>query len=461
MATEVKPKINCKECLGDRHETCLNPETCRCADPEYNHGIKKESLKDGVKVKKSTEESRAQLLKDAQDIHTGQEIDQIIKSCFGDNNRCKYTLLFLIEKKKIISRSELDKIIIDSFERNELEFHYKELIKTITFVFNSNEVFTVLKNTAYELGEEGISILLDRKQTTEVAYWILGKFSIKRIDLTGDLLFFNGKYYEKNAEILVRRHSRECLIDSTNGDMNEIVKYVEDKSNIITFDEIAKSAHLKCFLNGIYNIKTGEFNKEFSKENIILQQIPHNFNTKAKWKKIEKVVSQILTNEKDKQMFYDQISLCLHPYNGVDMQYGGIGQAGTGKNQLVDLVILTLGSENVSDASIHSIANDMTIQKDVAYKMANIDGELSSESIKHIDTIKKWITQDPFTGRGIYEHSTTFRPSSRLFFMANELYEIPNSDDADAIYDRTYLAKINNRFRHTKKQIVAFGAFCA
>ena len=37
--------VNCKECMGDRHESCLNPETCLCADNK--HG---ESLLNGVRV---------------------------------------------------------------------------------------------------------------------------------------------------------------------------------------------------------------------------------------------------------------------------------------------------------------------------------------------------------------------------------------------------------------------------
>ncbi len=43
----VEIQINCKECLRDRHDTCLS-ENCLCAN--NNHGVKKPSLADGVKV---------------------------------------------------------------------------------------------------------------------------------------------------------------------------------------------------------------------------------------------------------------------------------------------------------------------------------------------------------------------------------------------------------------------------
>ncbi len=417
----------------------------------WQQGKPKESLKDGVRVDYDKPIDR----EDVGSINHDIIIEEIINNFkdYGVVGQCKNVLLYLVCKKQIIVKSELIKITKEQLKKNDLSIgSEKESVKLLLAIINSKDVFTEIKNTAYELGTLGASILLDRKQTTEVAYWILGRFAIKRIDLTGDLLFFNDQYYQNEAEALIRRSARECLIESSNGDMSEIVKYVEDKSKIITFNDIAKHAHLKCLLNGTYNIKTGEFVNSFSKDNIILRQIPHNYDISKKYKKIDQVVTQIISDKIDKQMFYDTISLCLHPYNGVYQQFGSRGLSGSGKSQLVDLVTLTLGSENCSNAPIHLLARDLTIQKECAYMMCNFDPDLSDENVEHLDTIKKWITQDQFTGRGIYGHTTNFRPSSRLMFNANELFELPNNRDADAIYDRTYLARLDNRFRHTKKE---------
>lgn len=113
---------------------------------------------------------------------------------------------------------------------------------------------------------------------------------------------------------------------------------------------------------------------------------------------------------------------------------------------------MVLGNENVDHAKIHDIAKDQTLQQDVAYKMLNIDDDMSASDIERVDVCKKWITQDMFTGRSIYAHKVTFRPTTRLMFMANGLYEIPNSDDAEAIYERTHLIKLHNKFRNTEKE---------
>lgn len=420
--------------------------------PKPTNEIPKDSLKNGVGGIE-TKSINPNVGDDFFRVNMSIDIEEVIKNSHGGfTDKCKNVLLYLITKQRIIANSKQSEIMFLELKKCNIEYTVKELNDSIISICQSQEVFTEIKNSAFKLGTLGKSILLDRKQTTEVAYWILGRYSIKRIDLTGDLLFFNDQYYQNEAEPLIRRSARECLVNSSNGDMNEIVKYVEDKSTIITFDDIANHAYLKCLLNGTYNIKTGEFVKSFSKDNIILQQVPHNYDESKKYKQIDEVVTQILSNKIDKQMFYDAVSLCLRPYNGVNFQYGGIGRSGTGKNQLVDLVSLALGSKNCTHTPIHLLSTDLTLQKECAYAMCNFDPDLNDENINHLATIKKWVTQDPFTGRGIYGHKTTFRPMSRLMFMANELFELPNNKDADAMYDRTYLAKLDNRFRHTDKE---------
>lgn len=295
--------------------------------------------------------------------------------------------------------------------------------------------------------------MFDTTQLIETGEWIKGRLEIKRIELTGDMLWFNDQYYQHEAEAQIRRIARQRIAKAKNKDISEVVKYVEDTCHVINWTDIEKSIHLKCLLNGIYDIKTGIFYTKFNPDYIILNQIPHSYSEDNTFEKIHEKVTELIPIEKERQSYYDFISTCMHPYTGVDYQFGTIGGTGTGKSQLGKLAQMTLGNENVGDATIHLIAKDQTTQKNMAFKMLNIDYDLNSESIKQIDVIKKWITQDGFTARGIYAQSTTFRPMSRLMFMANELYEIDNEDDAEAVYDRTYIIRVDKKFRHQKEEI--------
>ncbi|KFM21155.1 phage-plasmid primase P4 family protein [Marine Group I thaumarchaeote SCGC AAA799-B03] len=195
------------------------------------------------------------------------------------------------------------------------------------------------------------------------------------------------------------------------------------------------------------------FSTKFDPNHIILNQIPHNFDESKQCPNITKRVSEIIVDDNDKQSYFDFGSNCLHAYTGIDFQFGGVGIAGTGKSQLAVLLQLTFGSDNVTHATIHSIAKDPTTQKDIAYGFLNIDEELKSDDVKNIEILKKWITQGRITARSIYAHNSNFRPTSRLMFLTNGIYEIGNPDDALAIYERTHLIKLTQKFRHTKKEI--------
>lgn len=410
-----------------------------------------ESLKSGVKVGvsdfKNTESEVDMALRKA------SRLESIIDKGYGDNTSdfvMREMTSLLIEVRHMVSIIEIGieiKSWCKRFGVNDVDYDI------ITDVINDPNIFPIVREICFQKGRKKELIIFDKSQLTEASYWLMGRYYIKRIDLTGDLLFFNDQYYERDAEALIRRNARKLFNKTKNNDINEIVKLIQDSCNVIKWKNIENSINKKCLMNGTYDIDSGVFVEGFDPENIIVNQIPHSYNPIEKWGEIEKVVKTILVDDNDRQSFYDSISNSLRPFTGIDFQFGGVGQPGTGKSQLCELTSLVLGEENVGGAKIHDIAEDPTVQKDMAFKMMNIDDDLDSSTFEHIDVLKKWITQDMFTARSIYEHSTTFRPQARLMFMANDLFEIPNPDDAEAIYERTHIIRIENKFRGENGQV--------
>ena len=355
-----------------------------------------------------------------------------------------------ITKQKIIEKSEITKKLNSWKSRFNIEIDTK---KTIDGVFNDKKIFKEVQEIAYQYGKSDTKITFDKDQTVEVVFWLLGKYRIKRIEITGSLICFNGKRYEEVTEEFISRSARQCLIKSTNNTMKEIHGHIKDRAQVIKNKDIEKHVHLKCLENGIYNIKTGEFSKDFDPDYIILNQIPHDYDEDCTFEGIEKILKTILVDDISRQKFYDFLSTCLHPYTGIDFQLGNLGPPGTGKTQLGKLSEMVLGEDNVSHATIHAISEDPTLQMGIAYNMLNIDGDLSPEDIKQLDVLKKWISQEKFTNRRIYGYAETFRPTTRLMFMANDLYEITNENDAQAIYERTDILKVEQKFRGTDNEI--------
>lgn len=439
--------------MQDNHNKCNNAN-CRCLD--NNHGEKIWTLKDGVRVNDKYTPPKNEPLEFENSQRDAERLEELLDNGRGNNSE-EYALIeiteLLITSKHLVSIIDIVNELNQWWKKFNIKINSVEIDKIVTSVLSGSKTFSSVKQICFKLGQRRRKIIFDKSQLIEVAFWLMGRYHIKRVELTGNLLSFNDRYYEKDAEALIRRKARECLVKSKNSDMNEIVKYIEDTCQLIKSADIEKSVHLKCLLNGTFDIKSGTFAPTFSPDHIILNQIPHDFDENSKYDEIEKRVGEIIVNEKDKQSYYDFISTCLHPYTGIDIQLGNVGIAGTGKTQLTELARMLLGEDNVSGATIHSLAKDPTTQIDVAYSFLNIDEELKSNDIDNIEVIKKWVTQGIFTGRSIYSHNTTFRPTSRLMWATNTIYEIANPDDALAIYERSYLLKLIQKFRHTDKEI--------
>jgi len=411
-----------------------------------------DSLKVGVKVgesdfKEPTDEEK--------DERRKMELEKLLEN--GRENNSGYWAMtrlieLLVTVERIISKPKLKKKIVKWVSRFSYDLKMTDINDSIDIFFSDSDNLKIIRQLAFELGKEDKTMLFDRSQIDEVAYWIMGRYHVKRIELTGDLLFWNDKVYDTKAIALIRRACRTIFTSSLNRDLTEVLRMIEDTCDVITWVDIESSIHLKVLENGTYNIKTGEFVDSFDPDNVILNQIPHSY-IDTPWDDIENVVSTIITDRNDRESFYDFLSICFHPYNGIHIQFGGVGPPGTGKSQLAELAIMVFGTKNVKNAAVHQLADDQTTQKQVGYSMLNIDSDLSGESIEHLDVIKKWVTQDNFTARGIYEQPVDFRPTSRLLFFANELYEMSNPDDAEAIYERTHLIKIENKFRGSQKEI--------
>jgi len=482
-------KWNCPACNLDKHNECNAPQGsdgCLCAEDNHIY-ICDDCKKDGVfsethgiceklyfdsngqsscKCENIGHHRNQKLTANKIPIKEPMEYEQAIRDeerlwnllneGTGNDNPTfvlveLVTLLVIVEH--MVSKFDLIKKLIPFCKKYNVAV--EEIDGAIESVWADEDKFRWIKQISYTLGSRGIKVRFDRTQIIEAGEWIKGNNFIKRIELNGELLCYNGQYYKSNGEAFIRREARKAIDKPKTTDVSEVYQHIKDTCDLITRRDIEHSIHIKCLNNGLYNIKTGVFSPKFSPDYIILNQIPHNFDETAKYDKIDEVVKSIIPDKRLRQSFYDFISTCFHPYTGVDYQLGLVGVSGTGKSQLGDLVKFVIGNEdeNYVTMKIHDMANDQTLQVKAGNKMLSFDDDLNDQSIKQIDVIKKWVTQSSFTIRKIYDEGITFRPTSRLMFAANDLYEIPNSDDAEAIYDRTYLIRIDKKFRHKDTEI--------
>lgn len=379
---------------------------------------------------------------------------------------CIWLIMHMINKLKIINKSEIISKITSWFLRvleKKVKYkddeRYKSISASFKFdiiiknVFNNVDVIESLKKLAVMYGTMKESILLTKDQHLEAAIYIVERYNVKRHGLDGRLIYFNEIHYDDKTEAFLNRQIQHLMIRPRNVDLKEVYNAIKNESPLITLEEIQKHSHMVCLLNGTYNIKTREFSTIFSPDYYIFDQIPYNYGGTQPYPEIKKFITTLIPEESDRAFYYDFTSTCFHPYNGINFQLGLVGPAGTGKTELNRLAGKCFNDDRVHGATVQRISDDATIRVDVSFGRLNIDGDMTDMGISQISNTKKFISQEVFTDRPIYNHSDKYRPSSRLMFSANSLYEISNKDDADAIYDRSKIIKILKKFRHTTQDI--------
>jgi len=469
-------KINCENCISGNHNECLTSE-CSCAEDDHGKNYICDDCKKTGTFEDVHRKCETQWLSDGKQTSCTcpnigharnnnrefaaptersdeQRLWQLENEGTG-NDSPEYVLPEMV-RLVIFAENMVSKIEIQNRLKPFCKRHHIELDKidlAIDIVWSDLDTYQEILKTASKIGAANIKTSFDRTQLAETANWITASNHIKRIELDGEMLYFNGKYYEGKAQALIERQATLLIVKSKNSDINEVVKHIERTCELITWDQIETSSHMKCLNNGLYDVERGVFSPDFDPQYIILHQIPQDYNESNTFEKIDEKVTELIPDDTSRQAYYDFLSSCLIPYSGIDYMLGLVGQTGSGKSQLTELAIKLFGDDNVFSAKFQILAKDQTTQKDAAKKMLNIDDDVSNESVHQIDTIKKWVTQSRMTGRSIYAQAATYRPMSRIMFAANDLFEIPNPDDAEAIYDRSYLIRIDKKFRRQSNEI--------
>jgi len=392
----------------------------------------------------------------------------------GLSGDCYWLVLYMIKNLKIINKAKIHTTLTNWFlkvaktamdlKNDELYDNvglvdgssmFKDVIKS---VFNNEDVISSLKELAREYGRLKERITVSKDQHMEAAIYLMERYHVRKHGLDGKLIYFNDIHYDRSSEAFLMREAMHMMIRTKKSDLKEVLNYIENDSQLITLFEMTQHTHIICLLNGTYNIKTGEFSTIFSPDYYIFDQIPYNYDNMKPFDTIKNFVNEMIPDEKDRQFYFDFGSTCFHPYNGIYFQLGLVGPPGTGKTQLCKLNSKLFNEDTmVFDPTIQAIADDATTRKDTALGRLIVDGDMHDTGIKTVSNLKREISQENFTDRSVYEHSGKYRPSSRIMFSANSLYEISNKDDASAIYDRTKLIKFNKKIRFTiqdKKEFV-------
>lgn len=234
---------------------------------------------------------------------------------------------------------------------------------------------------------------------------------------------------------------------------NEIQKQILKTSDIqITkedTDEMFTHRNLLCFKNGVYDRRSKTIVPHDPKYHF-LSQIPVDYDSNAKCKDIEEYLKVTFTDCDDEMEWLGYI---LTSDNWMERMSFYVGQGATGKSTYFNLIGRFFGSEFISSATPHQLAdNNGYYLANLLGKTLCISGDIGSSKIKQFHVLKMLTGNDFIEARVAYGHPFRFQNKSKIMYSMNETPII--DDKTDGASRRLRIVKMDNKHDNTNRFII-------
>lgn len=201
--------------------------------------------------------------------------------------------------------------------------------------------------------------------------------------------------------------------------------------------------------NGILNVLTREL-KPFNPEKIFFNKLPISYDPKQKCPKIDQFLSDILSCEEDRKVFYELGGFCLLKEYVFEKAFIFVGDGRNGKDKSLELLKRSLGIENCCNVPLSSLIPDSFVISEFFGKMANISGDIGNDDLKDTSMFKALTGRSLVSGQRKFLNAITFVNHAKFIFACNDL---PFAyDNSRGFWDRWVLLEFPYTFV-TKEEI--------
>jgi putative DNA primase/helicase len=260
---------------------------------------------------------------------------------------------------------------------------------------------------------------------------------------------YNGRYHEPNGEQYIKSEVQDIIGAKCTPTMkNNVISCVKDNKELwINRDDFNKDKNLINLKNGIYNIKTKEFNKH-TPRHLFTYEIPVDYGPNAKCPKIMKFFKEVLSPE-DILVIQELFGYCLYPSYQIEKAFIFLGDGANGKSTLLNLLTRFLGKNNISSVPLQVIGKDKFAASDLYGKLANICADIPNTALNNTSLFKMLTGQDSIRAEKKFKDPFNFYNIAKHIFSANQIPPSP-ADQSDAFFRRWILINFPNRFIGSK-----------
>jgi putative DNA primase/helicase len=257
---------------------------------------------------------------------------------------------------------------------------------------------------------------------------------------TQEILWFNGSFYENNGERVIEQRINYYLDEAmTTRNKQETMTFIKTKE-FVKREELEPPVNLINLKNGVFDTEKKEL-LPHSPEYKFLNEIPINYSSNAKIDKIKSFIEDTL-DMNDVPLIQEFLGDCLQRNYSYKRAIMCVGPRDTGKTQLLQLIDIFLGHDNVSNVNLWDLCTDRFASIELYRKLANVCSELDPEEITHIDKFLSLTGGDWQSGQKKHQDRFKFRNYAKIIFACNQIPDTTNKNEA--FYVRWIVLVFNN-----------------
>lgn len=265
------------------------------------------------------------------------------------------------------------------------------------------------------------------KATELLTEFILNKLKIytTKVDLKQESWVYKEGIYVPQGRSEVKELLRDILDEYYNQFYFNLVMV---KIEVDTFIEPVKFFNNNIIeeipvQNGVLNIFKRELS-DFTPEKIFFSKLPIEYNPGINCDKIDVFLSEILSREEDRKVFYEIGAYCLLKENRFDKAFMFLGNGRNGKSTAIELLKRLVGKENTLALSLSAIKEGNADVHELFGKMLNIGMDISNTDLKETNFFKTLTTRDTISINRKFMNALSFVNHAKFVFACNELPKV-------------------------------------
>lgn len=370
--------------------------------------------------------------------------------CLGFNNETAHCFhcdgswnIFSLVKdiKKCDFKEALEYLANLSGLTNELEISRRKYIESL----NQNQV-----NEKKELKNIFLQYVRVKdwgNASEALANWIVKNNYIytTKDDQKSEMWIYKDGIYVPQGKSEVKQLLREVLEEWYSMFIYNQVLVKLEADTYIEADEFFNQNHIQevPVKNGLLNLLSREL-KPFSPEKIFFNKLLVEYNPKAECLQIDKFLSEVLSNEDDRLVYYEIGGFTLWREYKFEKAFMFVGNGRNGKDKALELIRRLVGLDNCCSVPLSSMILDSFIISEFFGKMINIAGEINNQDLKDTSAFKALTGRSLVSAPRKFLKPITFQNNAKFVFACNDLPMV--YDNTKGFWDRWVLLEFPYTF---------------